>query len=457
MLSPLLAGLLGAISPRAPANADLIVYAPRLDQLGGVVAFFEAAGKRAPILRPSSWRSDFDPILDLDIARLESLARSGVDTASWATMSARGDDRITCATLREPKKFEAEAAGKLKSMGQPWTSRARGAALRGAAVGGSVVAGYALLGRSTCAVSSARNGAALLKKAAEVLEAAPQDPRWKGLDSIPGRAYVMLRHFTVGLTGSSTKLSMEGRATGIGAPRFEQGRATPYAAASPGSLLFLRAHLEAASVEPSVSSVLPDGVTLCSGCSERELQDAITAVARSLTGNVVMAVDRAQLGSSLKTPVARYFAVKHAYAAEVSRPEEIRKMLERAGAWRNARKTTDGIALSIDGGEIQIGLQGSHLFIGNDTAAVKRALRAVAASPTKLEHGAEISADPRQISRALSQISLLDALGSRELAPLMAISAEVGPLLDASRPVTGWLDTAPDGALRFALTWALVP
>ncbi len=325
MLSPLLAGLLGAaLLPRAPANTDLIVYAPRLDKLGGVISFFEAAGKHAPLLRPSSWRSDFHPILDVDIARPESLTRSGIDIASWATVSMRGEDRITCTTLRDPKKFEAQVAQKLQSMGQPWTSRARGATLRGAVAGGLVVAGYALRGRSTCAVSSTRNGEELLAKAAELLETAPQDPRWKGLDSIPGRLYVILRHFTVGLNGSGSKLSMEGRARGISAPRFKRASASPYADASPGGLLFLRAQIEAASPEAIASSVLPDSKLLCSGCGERELREVIAAAVQSLTGNVTLTVDRAQLGGSLKTPLARYLAVKHAYLAEVSRPGDIR-------------------------------------------------------------------------------------------------------------------------------------
>jgi len=75
----------------------------------------------------------------------------------------------------------------------------------------------------------------------------------------------------------------------------------------------------------------------------------------------------------------------------------------------------------------------------------------------KLNHGAEVSIDAPKISRTLSQVSLLDALGSRDLAPLLVVSSEVGPLLDASRPLKGWVDTASDGSLRFALTWTLLP
>jgi len=53
--------------------------------------------------------------------------------------------------------------------------------------------------------------------------------------------------------------------------------------------------------------------------------------------------------------------------------------------------------------------------------------------------------------------TLFDALSSRELATLLALSSEIGPLLDASRPIKGWVDSASDGTQRFALTWTLLP
>jgi len=457
MMAPLLASVLGAVAlPRAPDNANLIIHAPRLDQLAGVLAFFEAAGKRAPLLRPSSWRSDFHPILDVDIGQVESVKRAGIDPASWATVSFLGEDRITCTTLRDAKAFESRASQRLASLGKAWTSQSGGSALHGAASQGRVVAGYAIRRQQACAVSSARNAEALLKQAAKLLATAPDGRRWPGLESIPGRVYLISPHFTVGLTGSSATLSIAGRATEISSPRLKPIASSPYPETAAG-LLFVRAHMESVPRALVESSVVPDLKMLCSGCDERDVHQLFDAALPSLTGNVLLRVDGARLSGSLKSPWERYFAVKHAYLAEIGRPDGFRQALDRAAAWPNARKTAEGIALSVQGGEIQIGLRGSQLYIGNDPGAVKRALQTVSGQIGKLNHGAEFSIDAPKISRTLSQVSLLDAIGSRDLAPLLVVSSEVGPLLDASRPLKGWAETASDGSQRFALTWTLLP
>ena len=458
MLVPLLASVLGAVPPpRAPDNANLIIHAPRLDQLAGVLAFFEAAGKRAPLLRPSSWRSEFHPILDVDIGRAESIKRAGIDPASWATLSFLGEDRITCTALRDAKAFESRATQQLASLGKAWTSQSEGLVLHGAAANGRVVAGYAIRRQQACAVSSTRNAEALLKQAAKLLATAPDSRRWSSLESIPGRVYLISPHFTIGLTGSSATLSVAGRAAAISSPRFKPTAASPYPESGASGLLFVRAHMESAPRALLESSVVPDLRTLCSGCDERDVHQLFDAALASLTGNVLLRVDGARLSGSLKSPWEKYFAVKHAYLAEIGRTDGIRQALDRAAAWPNARKTAEGIALSLQGGEIQIGLRGSQLYFGNDPGVVKRALQTVSGQIGKLNHGAEFSIDAPKISRTLSQVSLLDALGSRDLAPLLVVSSEMGPLLDASRAVKGWVDTASDGSQRFALTWTLLP
>jgi len=203
MLAPLLASLLGAIAlPRAPAEADLIVHIPRLDQLAGLVAFFDAAGKHSPLLRPSTWRSEFHPIIEVDIARAESIVGSGIDPTASATLSFLGGDRLTCTTLADVKSFEARVSEKLGSLGEGWASRANGAVLHGATSGGRVTAGYAIRGRGVCAVSSAADGETMLKDAAKLLDTPPDSKRWTALQSVPGSLYLVLRHFTIGLSGA---------------------------------------------------------------------------------------------------------------------------------------------------------------------------------------------------------------------------------------------------------------
>jgi len=320
-----------------------------------------------------------------------------------------------------------------------------------------VTAGYAIRGRGVCAVSSAANGETILKDAAKLLDTPPDSKRWTALQSVPGSLYLVLRHFTIGLSGGRSKLSLSGRATGVTFPRFEPARASPYADLTSSGLLFVRAHLERGSRAELASSVLSDGKVICPQCDARELHQFIDAVVEGLTGNVALRVDAAQLTGSFKTPLTRYFAFKHAYLAEVDKPDKIQRALDRAASWWGAKRTAEGIALSTDAGEVQIGLRGSQLYVANHATALGQVWQALAARPARLEHGAELSVDAHQIALALSQISLFDAVSSRELATLLAISSEIGPLLDASRPIQGWADSASDGTQRFALTWTLLP
>jgi hypothetical protein len=52
-------------------------------------------------------------------------------------------------------------------------------------------------------------------------------------------------------------------------------------------------------------------------------------------------------------------------------------------------------------------------------------------------------------------VSLSDVLADEQLAALFAVSSELGPLLEQSERITGWMDSAPGGAHRFSFTWTL--
>jgi hypothetical protein len=69
----------------------------------------------------------------------------------------------------------------------------------------------------------------------------------------------------------------------------------------------------------------------------------------------------------------------------------------------------------------------------------------------------DFTMDPKKVARGLSQVSLIDIMSNQQLAGLFAASAEAGPLLANSERLTGWLDSAPGGAHRFSLNWALPP
>jgi hypothetical protein len=171
----------------------------------------------------------------------------------------------------------------------------------------------------------------------------------------------------------------------------------------------------------------------------------------------MLRVESAKIGATQRSSLARYFAVKNAFVAMVSDPGAVERALAALSGWKNAHRTRSGFVLTVPGGEIELGLHGKHLYVANDPGALKGALEMLSTPPTSLKHGAEFALDPHRVAKTLSQLSLLDALGSRELAPLVAIGAELGPLLAASDAIRGWADSAGKGEHRFALTWVLKP
>ena len=93
--------------------------------------------------------------------------------------------------------------------------------------------------------------------------------------------------------------------------------------------------------------------------------------------------------------------------------------------------------------------------MGNDEAVVKGLLGSLSDKGARLPHAVDFTADPKRVARALSQVSLMDVMSNQQLAALFAMSAELGLLLSNSARLNGWLDSAPGGAHRFSLTWAL--
>jgi hypothetical protein len=174
----------------------------------------------------------------------------------------------------------------------------------------------------------------------------------------------------------------------------------------------------------------------------------------------MLRVDRVRTPpGSLKSRSARYFSVKHAYLAEVTRPEVVSTALEaliKLGAVRTAKDTyAIKAGTEQDAGTVLAGLSGKHLFFANDEEALKAALAAVASvAPAPMEHGADAFVDPALLSRAFNQVSLLDLMSSRDLAPLVAAGTELGPLLSHTERLSAWVD-ADGTSQRYALTWKL--
>jgi hypothetical protein len=438
---------------RGLQGAPYVLHIPRLDKLDGVTSFLRRAGERAPILNPRNWRSEFHPLVSVDVSDRQSIELAGIDPQGPATLSLSGDTRASCVTLANPKRFEDQAADMLRRVGTLWKPRPRaGITAVGADNHVAIIAGYANKGRESCAVVSP-DSAPVLQNAQSRLFRAAAFPaaRTQGL---PGDAFVLSPYATVGLRGSDRHLVAEGRTTKLPLPKLRPAGESPYPPPTTG-LMSLRARVDTAGLSMMVDTVREQLVTLCPSCDAKALGEAARSVVPLLTGHVMLRVDGLRIRRALGAGANRYFAVRHAWVAEVSSPTQVKAALAAFAQVPGVKPTADGYLLTAPGGEVDIGLRGRHLYVGNDQAAVASAFQGLSGSHA-LAHGAEMTVDPDMLGRALSKVSFFDVMGSKELAAVFAVSAEMGPLLASSEKLTGWADSEKDHH-RFAFTWTLRP
>jgi hypothetical protein len=93
--------------------------------------------------------------------------------------------------------------------------------------------------------------------------------------------------------------------------------------------------------------------------------------------------------------------------------------------------------------------------LSNDGPALEATFHALPATAAKQAHGVEFGLDPERVARALAQVPVVDVLSVPELAVLLGVSAEAGPLLLASEKLSGYADTDAAGALRGQVVWSL--
>lgn len=454
MLSAVLAAALAA-TPRPLPNADSGLYVPRMDRLGGLLAFMTRAGERSVTLRPSTWFSEFHPLLVLDFTQAESLAAAGIAPSGSATLSWRGEGRMSCVDLADGKRFEERAAERLAMLGTLWRGKLRGSPVVAAkAPDGTLLAGYARKGNTACAVSSPQNAKPLLEAAVGAAGKPSATGAWGRLRGLSGALFYVSADAVAGLDGTARALAVDGRMR-LPAPGLVKGGQSPYAAGAGPGLLAIRAQVARNDIPSAVRSLTGSIAALCKACPRSDVAAVEQAIGERLTGHVSLLVHAVDVRGRLRTAADRYWAARHAWLAEVDDPAAAKKALERARALPGGRATGAGTAIAVGGGEISLGVHGRHLFVANDASALKAALDALPQKPSALAHGAEMAMDPARTARALAGISLLDVMSSKELAGLFALSTELGPLLSITESVRGFADTEGSTSHRVGLTWTL--
>ncbi len=454
----LLAVCLTAAPAPALADAEPVLHVPKLDRAAPLFAWLQRAGARAPLLRPASWRTELSPLLSLDMSDLAQLRAAGIDTGAAATFSFRGEERLSCFTVKDLPAFEARAKQRLQGMGDPWNAKEKGALLVGASVGSRVVGGYVVRGREACTAAAPREVGPLLRQAAATLAKPPPASKgWTRLLRLPGMAYVQSARGAFGVRAEGEKAIAEGVSRSLPGLTLAAPGPTPYALPAPG---LFSARLKLGGLADSADAYSKRNLRacrFCDGATNDALAPLAAAVASRATGNAALRVDRFQLKGSLGSEAAQYFALRNVALFELSDAADVKAALEGLEGFARARKTADGVALALPQGELRLGLSGRHFYAANDEAVATAALEALSKGPAlPAPRAAEWTVDPARVTQAFSQISLLDVMGSRELAGLFAVGTELSGLLGASALLSGSADVDADG-YRWTATWALKP
>ena len=449
----------GTSGPRAPADAEFAFFIPKLEDAALMVPFLDVAGQRSGLLRREGWRNEVHPLLRLDVTRTDSLIESGLDPSGAGTLSFRGELSFSCVSLADVKKYEAACAERLKTLGVPWRKEIDGVWVVGAKdVLGRVLAGYVLKGKESCAIGGGGNTVEKpLLELGKLLAKPPTAAMWKTAQGLPGQVVFVSAKAAVGIKGNGLVLTHEFKSGKYPVARLSGAGPTPYGAGTFDALLWSRLRVEQAQVPQLLSDMTGLVAKLCAGCDQVLLSSAATAMAPTLSGNALLVLQQVKVKGTLRTFGGRFFAAQLAMLAEASDPKAAREALEGLGKLKGAKalESGEGYSLLMREGEVKVGVREGHLYFSNDAAVLEATFKGLPAGSSNQAHGAEFGVDPQRLARALAQVPLVDVLAVPELAGLLAVSAEGGPLLLASEKMAGYADTDAAAAVRGQLVWTL--
>ncbi len=437
-----------AAGPRGLPNAEVVLFSPKLSEVSTLLPFFTRAGQGSVMLAPASWREQAHPLLAFDLTRPESATALGISVTDSLSRSTRGPVEVACHSLSDVKVFEAAARSRLERLGAVFRTELKGVITLGARDGLNRVQAAALIkGRDSCSVSATGQSVEkLLPEVTTVLTGKPlAGPVVKAIGQLPAPQYVMqpgsVDGFSVlALSTKGDTLSLDATAKGLPLSALQGPGPSPFAALTvPGAVLTLRMRLAKEQLPRLIEQLAP---TIPGG---KALLPAALALAPTLTGNVAVVLHRVKVTSGLRTAPARFFAVRAVLLAETSDP----------GQAKAAADAIDPQRLAVREGRLEVGVQGAVAVLSTDGDARKDTLAALATASGTQPHGASFDVDPARLAQALAAVPLLEVVQTPELAPLLIVSTELGPLLSLTERVRGWVDSAGPGLHRAQLTWSL--
>ncbi len=432
-------------APRAPAEAEVVAYLPRLDAAEQLLPFFTAAGTRSALLRPESWRDDAHPLINVDVTNREALALVGIDATGSLTRSRVGDATVSCVKVSDLEAYRKACDAKLARLGEVFEKVEAGVSIYATRDSlGRVLAAYALAGKESCAIDGrGRTVEPQFASLARTVTKPTVGPAFTLAARLPGVLQIVAPTGTttgaLSFSANALALTIDAKLKGARFAQLAGAGPSPLGAFIAPGMAVVRGRIAKAQVPALVDQVvrqLPGAAVLTPLSVE---------VAPFITGNAALLLSHVRVTSGLRTREARVFALRSALLVEVSDPVAVAALLEKL----------DRKALAFREGTLWVSLEGAVLVLSNDAEVKAKAVAALAKATGKQAHGVEFEVDPKLVAKGLQQVPLLEAVQSPELAGLVAAGTELGPLLLASERISGWLDST--GAAQHAgrLGWQL--
>ncbi len=445
----LLALIMMALPP-VGSGAEAAVVVPQLSKLESFAPFLDRAAEKNALFRRESWREVIHPLVPVDFSRPDSMIDAGIDPKGAGSLWTEGPTTFVCVELADPKKFEEKAKAKLKTLGNDWRETSSGLTVVGAKDAiDRVMAGYVIKGRLSCAASA--QGQSAEKPLAALAKLMASGAGAKGFGGVKGDALVRSGGVTTGLKASGLTSEGELRSAVLPWGKLTAG-ASPYAELKAPGLAVLKLRIDPAQLTQLDPRMMGDLATAMN-LPLPALQQAASALAAQLNGNLVLLVSRVEVRGSLRTAQGRFYSLRQAWLAEAKDADAAKALETQLASTPGAVPDGDGYSLRSG---LRAGVKGTHLWFTDDAETLKTLLAALPDKPGTQKHGLELEVDPKLLARALAQVPLLDAVSDPNLAGLLAAGSEMGPLLQVTQRL-GFVADGDKGAHSGHFVWTLTP
>ena len=453
MISTVLVAAFLSAAPKGLADADLITWAPKAGDVSSLLPFFARAGQGSVMVSPASWRESVHPLLEFDVTRPESISAVGIAVNEGLSLSVRGPVSVGCHGVSDGAAFEAACRRRLERFGTIFKSEAAGVVTLGARDGlNRVQAAVLIKGKEACAISA--SGQTIEKLLPEVLKQLGKPlsgPHVKAAAELPATQYFLFPErpaaanarfkgwATLALAAKADTLTIDAKSKGAPISTLQGAGPSPFAALQVPGVATLKLRLAKDQLPGVFEQLFP------SFPGGRTLTPVAKELAPHLTGNVAVVFSRVKVTSGLRSPTARFFAARFVVLAETDDPKSAQTLIE----------SIDPKALAFKEGTLSAGLTRSIVMLSNDVEVKDSVVAALGKSTGAQKHGAELDVDPKALAKALAAVPLLEIVQSPELSGVLIAATELGPLLQMTNHVRGWLDSTSATTQRAQFSWAL--